>query len=208
MRKTFGVWKTTILGGVFFLLPFGVLVFLIGQVAYVISLVGGPLHQYLEGWSLGGVSLTFVLATALVLAICYLAGLAARRSLGAKYTEKIERYLQMLFPRYGVLKDQMASNMGGRPSAQMKPVMVTFNDAARLGFEVERSDAGAVTVYLPGAPDPWQGHVVHVPAERVSPLAVEFGEAVGICETLGRQSSRVVANTTPPLSPRASVSNT
>jgi hypothetical protein len=28
---------------------------------------------------------------------------------------------------------------------QMKPVMVTFDDAARLGFEVDRSEAGAAT---------------------------------------------------------------
>src|SRR4051794_20871926 len=136
MRKTLGVWKTTIIGGVFFLLPFAVVVFLIGQVAYVISLVAQPLKSSID-WSIGGVSLTIILATALVLVICYLAGLAAQRSLGARFTDKIERYLLMLFPRYAVLKDQMASNIGGRTKApQMKPVMVTFNDATRLGFEV------------------------------------------------------------------------
>lgn len=202
MRKTLGVWKTTVLGGVFFLLPFAIVVFLIGQVAYVISLVATPIAPYLVNRSLGGISLTFVLATVLVLVVCYLAGLAARRSFGANFAGKIERYLLILFPRYGVLKDQFASNFGTKTAApMMKPVMVTFDDAARLGFEVERTPAGAVTVYLPGAPDPWQGHVVHVPAERVAPLAVEFGEAVSICETLGRQAGRVAENVVPPHSP-------
>jgi uncharacterized membrane protein len=201
MRKTLGVWKTTVLGGAFFLVPFAVVVFLIGQVAYVISLVATPMAPYLNKWSIGGASLAIILATLLVVALCYLAGLAARRSLGARFSEKIERYLLILFPRYGVLKDQIASNFGSQTtSPSMKSVLVTFDDAARLGFEVERTPAGAVTVYLPGAPDPWQGHVVHVPAERVSPLAVEFGEAVAICETLGRQTGRVVENIAPPLS--------
>ena len=191
MRKTLGVWKTTILGGVFFLLPFAVLVFLIGQVAYAITLVATPLSPYTKSWRVGGVSLAVVLATVLVLVACYVAGLAARRSLAARFSERIEKYLLLLFPRYAIIKAQMASNIGGHgPESPLKPVLVTLGEAARLGFEVECAESGVVTVFLPGAPDPWQGHVVHVAAERVAPLTVQFGEAVAMCEGLGRRGSR------------------
>jgi uncharacterized membrane protein len=195
MRNTLGVWKTTILGGVFFLLPFAIVVFLIGQVAYVIGLAASPIKHLIDinQWSIGGVSLTFILATVLVLALCYIAGLAAQRSLGTRFAEKIERYLLMLFPRYGVLKDQLASNIGGKTSTPpMKPVLVTFDDASRLGFEVERSASGAVIVYMPGAPDPWQGHIISVEAARVAALAVPFGQAVSLCETMGRAAGGVL----------------
>jgi hypothetical protein len=82
----------------------------------------------------------------------------------------------------------MASNIGGDASRpQLTPVLVTLDDAARIGFEVERSAAdGQVTVFLPGAPDPWQGHVVQVAADRVARLAADFGQIVGVCEMLGR----------------------
>jgi uncharacterized membrane protein len=195
MKKTFGIWKTTILGGVFFLLPFAVVLFLIGQLAGIIYPVAEQIKPYLpESLNFANVSLATVLATALLLASCYLAGLAARRSFAARFSEKVEKYLLLLFPRYAIVKDQMASNIGGDASRpQLQPVLVTFDDAARIGFEVERADAGPVTVFLPGSPDPWQGHVVHVPAERVARLAADFGQTVGICETLGRQASPVVA---------------
>jgi hypothetical protein len=50
-----------------------------------------------------------------------------------------------------------------------------------------------VTVYLPGSPDPWMGSVVILPAERVEPVAVEFGDAVAVCEQLGRNSKIFLA---------------
>jgi uncharacterized membrane protein len=180
MRKTLGVWKTTVLGGLFFLLPFAVLMFLIGQVAAMIVPVAAQIEPYIPGHlNVGNVSLATVLAVALVLALCYLAGLAARRSFASRFSGKIEKYLLMLFPRYAIIKDQMASNIGGDASRpQLAPVIVAL---------------GAVTVYLPGSPDPWQGHVVQVTSENVKRLNADFGQVVAVCETLGRGAARVAA---------------
>ena len=195
MRKTLGVWKTTVLGGVFFLLPFAVLMFLIGQVAAMIVPVAAQIQPYIpEHLNVGNASLATVLAIALVLALCYLAGLAARRSFASRFSGKIEKYLLMLFPRYAIIKDQMASNIGGDASRpQLAPVVVSLGEVSRLAFEVERSADGVVTVYLPGSPDPWQGHVAHVAAGSVKRLAADFGQVVAVCETLGRGAARVAA---------------
>jgi uncharacterized membrane protein len=197
MRKTLGIWKTTVLGGLFFLLPFAVVIFLVGQIAAMIVPVAAQIEPYIpEQLNVGNLSLATVLAVALLVALCYLAGLFARRSFASRFSGKIEKYLLMLFPRYAIIKDQMASNIGGDASRpQLAPVLVRLDDATRIGFEVERpAGGGAVVVFLPGSPDPWQGHVVHVAAERVSRLKADFGQVVGVCETLGRGAARVVAS--------------
>ena len=49
------------------------------------------------------------------------------------------------------------------------------------------------------------GQVVHVAAERVAPLAVDFGTAVGVSELMGRQASRLVAGAAAPASGGASM---
>jgi uncharacterized membrane protein len=195
MRKTLGIWKTTVLGGLFFLLPFAVLIFLIGQVAAMIVPVAAQIEKYLpEHLGVGNVSLATVLAVALVLALCYLSGLVARRSFASRFSGRIEKYLLMLFPRYAIIKDQMASNIGGDASRpQLTPVMVTLGEITRLAFEVERTADGAVTVYFPGSPDPWQGHIAQVSSEHVTRLNAGFGQVVGVCETLGRGAARVAA---------------
>ncbi|HEX6960574.1 MAG TPA: DUF502 domain-containing protein [Lacipirellula sp.] len=193
MRRHFSVWKTTILGGVIFLLPFAIVVFLIGQLAQLIYSIAAQLDWAALQWSVGGVSLAVLLATLGLVLLCYLAGLAARRSLGRQFSEKVERNLSLLFPRYVIWKSQLASNVGAdEGAAAMRPVLVTLEEVARIGFEVERTAANQATVYLPGAPDPWTGHVVHVDAERIKPLALSFAEAAALCESMGRGASAIL----------------
>jgi uncharacterized membrane protein len=195
VRTSLGFVKTTILGGVLFLLPFAVVVFLLGQVVALIYPAIHAIQERLPGpsISLGVVSSATVLAAIMLLAICYFAGRIAQRSFAARFAARFEKSLLLLFPRYAIWKNAMASNLGGQlDGAATKPVLVTFDAAARVGFETARSDAGLVTVYLPSAPDPWSGQVVHVPADRVAPLAVDFGVAVAVCESLGRQANRVI----------------
>jgi uncharacterized membrane protein len=130
-------------------------------------------------------------------ALCYLAGLAARRSFASRFAQKIEKNQLLLFPRYAIMKEQFAANLGEQLAMAMKPVLVELEGAARVGFEVDRSAAGLVSVYLPGSPDPWQGMVVHVESARVRPLAADFAAAVALCESMGRQSSGVLAGLAP-----------
>lgn len=198
MKKTLGIWKTTILGGLFFLLPFAVVVFLIGELAVLVVPIAQKLQPYLPATNLFGyISLATILAIALLVALCYVAGLVARRSFASKFSGKIEKYLLLLFPRYAILKDQMASNIGGDTSRpQLAPVLVALDDVTRIGFEVERA-GGMITVYLPGSPDTWTGHIVQVAAERTTPLAADFGQVVAVCETLGRGAAAAAATANP-----------
>jgi uncharacterized membrane protein len=191
MRKTLGVWKTTILGGVFFLLPFAVVVFLVGQLSVIVAPLAAQIHKQLEArgrtLTFGNVSLATVLAILLLILICYLAGLAARSAFAARFSGKIEKTIIFLFPRYAILKDQMASNMGGHAiDPTMKPVLVRLEGVSRLGFETARAADGTVTVFFPGSPDPWQGHLAVVAPDRVEAIAADFGAAVSMCESLGR----------------------
>lgn len=199
MRNHFSIWKTTILGGVIFLLPFALIVFLLGQIVQVIYTVAAQLKSVVPQWQLGGVSLAVALATLALVVLCYAAGLAARRSFGRQFSEKIERNVLLFFPRYAIWKSQLTSNIGGdHLETGPRPVLVAFDELERIGFEIERTAAPSaptaadgetsvtVTVYLPGSPDPWNGHVVQVSSNRVRPLTATFSEAAGVCEAMGR----------------------
>ena len=101
----------------------------------------------------------------------------------------------MLFPRYAILKDQMADTIGGEQAkAQMKPVLVKFDEFQTIGFETERDEnLGLVAVYLPSAPDAWSGRVALIEPERIRPINADFGEAVASCEQLGRGSAVLIS---------------
>ncbi len=192
--------RTTAIGGLLFLLPLIVLGALIGQVVPIVMTIAGSLGEILPGFvkTPGGIALLMLMAIAVLLLLCFAAGLLARWSLGRNLSVAFEKKLVLFFPRYAILKDQMADSIGGdQAKAQMKPVVVRFDDAVRIGFETERSaDLGLVAVYLPGSPDPWAGKVVLVKPDRVESLPADFGATVATCEQLGRGSAALLAQST------------
>jgi len=168
---------------------------LVGQVVPLLLTVAGVLGEIIPFKTPGGIALLIVLAIVVVLLLCFGAGLLARRSLGKRISETFEKYLLLFFPRYAILKDQMAGSIGGDATKpRMKPVLAKFDDLWRIGFEIERHKAGLVTVYLPGSPDPWSGHSVLLRADCVEALEIEFGDAVAICEQLGRGAAALLAD--------------
>jgi len=169
---------------------------LIGQIVPIVISTAQVLGEYVPLKTPGGISLLIVLAIGVVLLLCFAAGLLARRSLGKQISENFEKYLLLFIPRYAIIKDQMAGSIGGdQAKPQMKPVLARLEGSLRIGFETERSQEGLVAVYLPGSPDPWSGHTVLLRADRVESLDIEFGDAVALCEQLGRGSTAFSSGT-------------
>lgn len=193
--KTFGFLKTTAVGGLVFLLPMIVIGAFLGYVYNAVLLIYEPLKSSLPVTSAMGITLLFLLAIVILLLLCFVCGLAARRAIGRKFSESIEKHLITVFPKYAIYKDILAGNVGGSELAPtLIPVTIRFNDSIRIGYEADRTDQGLVVVYLPGSPDPWIGSVAMVEANRVERLDVDFSETAAICERLGRKSGQLLAN--------------
>lgn len=190
--------KTTAIGGLIFLLPLIVIGALIGQIAPIVMSIATSLAKVLPSFfkTPSGIGLLIALTIGVILLLCFGAGILARRSFIQRLGSAFEKQLAFFFPRYTILKDQMADSIGGEENRpQMKPVLIRFNDVMRIGFETERCDAqNLVTVYLPGSPDPWAGKTVIVDSGRVEPLKTEFGDAVATCEQVGRGSIKLIAD--------------
>ncbi len=192
MIRHFGFLKTTAIGGMLFLLPLIVIGALLGQAVPVVIAVAEFLGRFIPQRSVGGVSLLVVLAIVCVVLLFFTAGMIARLSLGKRLSGWMERNLLLLFPRYAVVRDQMAGNVGGGIIAtSLKPVLVNFDDHQLIAFESDRSES-LVIVFVPGAPDPWSGQIVFVEPEQVTPLNMEFASAIDLCKRLGRDSAKGV----------------
>jgi uncharacterized membrane protein len=195
VTKTFGFLKTTAIGGLIFLLPLAAIGGLLGYVFNIMLVIYEPAKDYLPDSSYGVTSLLFLIAVGVLVLLCFLCGLAARRAIARKFTQAVEKNLVMVFPKYAIYKDILAGNIGGDShSPSLIPVTIHFDDSIRIGYEAGRTERGLVIVYLPGSPDPWLGSVVLVQPERIQPLDVEFNETSAICERLGRGSERLLSS--------------
>lgn len=182
--------RTTAIGGVLFLLPFLVVVVLLVYVYQGVAAI----HVHLKPWipfdSATGILCLFIVAILLLLALCFAAGLIARRAIGVHFAETIEKQLMKLFPKYSIYKDLIACRIGGQDKLpSLSPVLVKREDGHYLAFQADKLSTGQVVVYFPGSPDTWAGSIALIPAENVQAINLPFGDLLDICERMGRDSS-------------------
>lgn len=195
LTRTYRFLRTTAIGGLVFLLPLAVVGALLGYVYNAVLAIYDPLRKFIPVSDAGGIALLFGIAVGILLLLCFVCGLAARRAIGRRFSQTIEKQLVMVYPKYAIYKDLVAGNLGGDDLAPtLNPVTVHLDDAIRIGFESGRTEQGLVIAYLPGSPDPWNGAVLLVESHRVQPLNVSFNETAAICERLGRGSSQLLGS--------------
>lgn len=183
--------KTTIVGGLIFLVPLVVLIVVIAKMFEIMAVVAAPLSTVIPIKSIGGIAMVNILAVVAILLICYIAGHIAISGPGRRLYRALDDKLLMLFPRYSFIKS-MADSYGSDEAKQtLQTVLVKLDDQSQIGFEVERKD-GLVTVYMPGSPDPWSGMVVFVTEDRVELLDAKFNEVVSSLRGAGQGAGQLL----------------
>lgn len=193
MRHAIAPLKTTLIGGVLFLIPFIIIVAVLGKAVEVAYQALKPAARWVIAFNdPTALALAGLAAVLLVLLLCFAAGMIARWAFARRFTQWIENRLNDIYPRYAVLKS-MAQGYGMQGAGQaLLPVTVQYEGHMRIAFEVERGTDGLVTVFLPGSPDPWAGVIAHVPAGRVTPLGADFDTVMKRLQWLGRGTASLI----------------
>jgi uncharacterized membrane protein len=194
-KRSMEFLKTTAIGGVFFLLPLAIIGTFMAKLAQYSIIAAKAIEDIVPLSAIGGYPMLLAVGLCLVVGVCFAAGILAKRSIAQRFTEKIEKQIQIAFPRYSIIKDRISGNIGGEHfRSELKSAMVEgFDGNYRLGIIVEEAVSGWTTVYFPGSPDPWSGQVAIVPTEKLRPSNVEFIVAMAALEKLGRELQTVTA---------------
>jgi uncharacterized membrane protein len=185
MKKQPNRIKTTILGGLIFLIPFGLIIAVAGKVYMVMRSIALPITNAIGIDHIGAVAFIDLVTLFVTLGICYLAGLVATSDRGRRLYRSFDEKLLNIFPRYGFIKSLTHSLGGDETQAAMKPVLVHFDDQSQIAFEIDRNEQWVV-LYVPGSPDPWSGVVSYCTPDRVQLLEAELSSAVRCLKVAGR----------------------
>ena len=191
MDKRASFLKTTLIGGLIFLIPFVILVAVIGKALKVMILFAKPLAQMLPFEAVAGIAVINILAFLVMILLCFFAGLLARSATGRLAFKWLDLKLMAMVPGYAFVKGFTSSIEEDEEKKILIPVLIRLDDQAQVGFEVERLDNGLVAVYLPGSPDTWSGVVAYLTEDRVEVLNVDFATASKTLRTLGRGSHQL-----------------
>ena len=184
--------KSTLVGGIFVLVPLAVIAFVLGKVFQLANTVASPLGGLLPVDRVIGIAVADVLAVVLIVALCLFAGLAARMKFVADRVERLDDALADIVPRYAVAKSTL-SGIADLEEAELSAILVRFDDCQQLAFEIERS-GDRVAVFLPGSPSPWSGSCVVVDAARVSQLDLPTHQVVALLRVQGRGTFDALAS--------------
>jgi len=191
MKKKSSFLKTTLIGGLIFLIPFVILVAVIGKALKVMIFFAKPLAQMLPFEAVAGIAVINILALLVMILLSFIAGLLARSAPGRRAFKWLDQKLMAIIPGYAFIKGFTGSMEEGEDKKVLVPVLIRLDDQSMIGFEVERLDNGLVAVYLPGSPDTWSGTVAYMTEDRVEKLDTDFATASKTLRTLGRGSNLV-----------------
>jgi uncharacterized membrane protein len=192
MKEFLRILRMTVLGGALFLVPFIVIILILGKATQLLRGITVPLSKHIPIESAIGLETPRILAIIILVALCFLAGLFAQTRLAKRMVGWLESNLLSNLPGYSFIKNLGEEAAGLAPAQSQQAVIVQFDDASQIGFLVERIEGGKVVVFIPDAPSPWTGGVFIFDENRVKPLNVPSTAAIKSLQRLGEGTGELL----------------
>jgi uncharacterized membrane protein len=180
---------STVVGGLFVVVPVYLAVLLLLKGMKSVGSLVRPVAALIPDW----LPAEGLLSLLLVLAICFLVGVAIRTPAGRAVRERMEVAFFERLPGYGLLRSLTQRLAGGSDENTWQPALVEIEDALVPGFIIEELDDGRLTVFVPSVPTPLAGAVYVLRPERVHILDIPFTQAIRSVSRWGSGSKDLVA---------------
>jgi len=184
--------RTTLIGGVFFLVPMVLIILVVRHALGILRTVAQPLAELLPFKTVAGVGVATLVSALALLLICFAAGLVARTEPGRRLNQWLEWNLLRLVPGYTILKGVVESATGLESESKHAVALARIEDAWQLAFIIEEHEGGLLTVFVPGAPTPWAGSLYYLTEDRVKRLTVPAISALAAIKRLGAGSKEML----------------
>jgi uncharacterized membrane protein len=190
------IWRylrTTLIGGLLFLLPAAIVVVVAQKAFGLLMKVLQPMVAALPGQLAIGSAAPYVTVILSLVIICFIAGLVARSAFGSRFSHGLEDMILGRLPGYTFIRSMFS---GVAPvDTKVEVALVEMEEMLALAFVMERHANGYVTVFVPSAPTPHAGSVYFARAEHVRVIDMGLAEAMHIISKLGLGAGKALDKT-------------
>ena len=194
MKGKLNFVKTSVIGGIIFLIPIIILIIIMEKAFGIMAALSRPLSGLIEIETFAGIAVVDLITVAIIIIICFVAGFISKTAFARKFIQRIESKILKKIPFYSFVKSISESISGIRSNESLKPVLLEFDDNSQLGLEVERIEGGNIVVFVPGSPNPWSGSVLIMKPERVKLLDIKFAQAIKLMHDFGQGTNKLLRN--------------
>ena len=199
MKKILKIVQTTLLGGVFFLVPLVLISIIVVKAYAVIQNLSAYLLKPFVNAQAAGELLQDVVGVFLLLLICLLAGLFARTKAARRMMAYLEKGVLQYIPGYMLIKNMAESAAGLDQHEELKVALIRTDAGWQLGFIVDKVNDSLFVVYAPDAPNTMSGSVFYVEIENMRYLDITQKEARQCIRKLGLGSGKLFRDKLPVL---------
>jgi uncharacterized membrane protein len=180
--------RTTLVGGVLFLVPIIVLVVILDKALGFARRFSDPLAEHFPFAQHTPV----LLASLLLIIVCFLLGLLARLGPARTGVAWLEDTILSKLPGYAFIKGAGESMLGQEGKQPYSVVLARIEDAWQLGFVIEKLSGGHLAVFVPDAPNPLSGAVYFMGPDRVRATDISVAAALKCLRLLGAGGSKLL----------------
>ena len=201
MKDRPGFIRTTLVGGILYLVPIVLLVFVIGKAAQLMSGISPPFVRAIDRVGLGDILTPQVVAILLVVLFCFGAGLFARTVVAKRIVTFLETNLLANLPGYSFYKSVGAS-LAGDETQVGTLAFARIEDAWQIALVVDTLENGLLSVFVPDVPQGRSGSLYFMAPDRIRPLDIPIKDAMSTLRRMG-MGSREILKGVPHLDPPA-----
>jgi len=190
MATKFQAMRTTVAGGILFLLPVILIVFLLSKALKFAERLSQPVVQAIGIKTIGGVALGTLIAIAVLLVVSFIAGLLARTRLGRAAYATLENSILGVLPQWRIARG-LVTSLDSERASEIEVVLVPTDAGWCLGFVLEKPPGDWWTVFIPGAPQWTSGQVSYAHSDQVHPTDLSATQAIFLLRRCGAGSARI-----------------
>jgi uncharacterized membrane protein len=189
--------KTSLIGGIVVVLPVAILIFLFKWLFGLVTDIIQPLTNLIIKITVQSrlqELLADITALSVIMISCFAIGVFVRTKVGTYIYHNIENRILRAAPGYSLIKETVISFLGSKKAPFSKVALVEIFAQGTLvsAFITDEHDDGSYTVFVPTAPNPTSGYVVHVEGQYVHPVNVPVEDAMRSIISCGAGSKRLI----------------
>jgi uncharacterized membrane protein len=192
MKSFLSFLRSTLTGGVLFLLPTVLLIILLNKARLIMLTVSKPLANRLPDLILGFDGSNLI-AIGLLLIVCFVSGILFRSDRVRQGIGSLEENLLTYLPGYALIKSIAVDAVGDTADHKMTTVLVSEDTFWRIAYLVEEV-GDLCTVFIPDAPRHDAGEVRIIPSNQVIRTNVTTGKAARSLQRYGRGAGEWLKN--------------
>ena len=199
MKNILNFLKTTILGGLFVLLPIILIYLALAETLDILVLLASPIADLFFPGHFEEAKFPVLTALVLLVLISFVLGLIMLSDIGRRFGSWIERIILGKVPGYNAIKSLTKGFASSQENSSFKPALLKSADGEKeFVYIVEEHDDGNLTIMVPWSPTPFAGSIKIEPKDRVEPLSVSMAKLTEVLSQWGIGAKNLLAGKTEP----------